>query len=141
MGRLLGIDYGKKRVGLAISDPLGMFASGLETLQNVSAKQLLKEIQELINAYDIEKVVLGLPLKTTGEPGEAAEAVQAFGALLTEKTGLPVVYEDERFTSVIAQQALREQGVQPSRQKHLIDKTSAALILQHHLDRLSRFST
>jgi putative holliday junction resolvase len=135
MGRILGIDYGLKRVGLALSDPLGIFASGLTTLPNKSAKQLLKELQAVINEHQVEKLVMGLPVRSTGELGTAAEAVQAFGNELSKATGLPVFYEDERFTSVIAQQALQAQGVQPSRQKHLVDQTSAALILQQYLDK------
>jgi putative holliday junction resolvase len=138
MGRLLGIDYGQKRVGLALSDPLGIFASGLTTLENRSQKQLLRELASVIEKHEVEKLVMGLPLRTTGEVGEKAEEVQIFGSILSEATGLPLVYEDERFTSVIAQQSLREQGVQPSRKKHLIDQTSAALILQQHLDKSAR---
>ncbi len=138
MGRLLGIDYGKRRVGLAISDPLGMFASGLETLDNRSEKRLLADLQQVIQEHNIEKIILGLPLKSTGEFGEAAETVQGFGEKLSQVTGLEVGYEDERFTSVIAQQSLKAQGVQPSRQKHLTDKTAAALILQQYLDKRAR---
>jgi putative holliday junction resolvase len=138
MGRLLGIDYGKKRVGVALSDPLSMFATGLDTLENRSLKQLLNDLQTLASEHDVERFVIGLPLRSTGEAGEAAEAVQVFGEHLTQHTGIPISYEDERFTSVIAQQSLREQGVQTSRQKHLVDKTSAALILQQYLDKASR---
>jgi putative Holliday junction resolvase len=139
-GRLLGIDYGAKRIGLALSDPLGMFASGLQTLDNTSEKQVLRALQAIIDQHQIEHLVIGLPLKTTGEAGPATEAVQTFGEQLAVATGLPITYEDERFTSVIAQQSLREQGVQPSRKKHLIDQTSAALILQQYLDKRARLS-
>ena len=138
MGRLLGIDYGLKRVGLALSDPLGMFASSLDTLPNDSAKKLMALLQDVIKTHDVEMIILGLPVRSTGELGDAAERVQKFGTQLAEATGLPVLYEDERFTSVIAQQVLRDQGVQPSRQKHLIDKTSAALILQCYMDKAAR---
>lgn len=131
----MGIDYGKKRVGLALSDPLGIFASGLATLENRSQKQLLHALLEVMAEHEVEKVVIGVPLRTTGEAGEAAEAVYAFGQQLQQAASVPVVYEDERFTSVIAQQSLRAQGVEPSRQKHLVDQTSAALILQQYLDK------
>ncbi len=138
MGRLLGLDYGKKRVGVAISDPLSMFASGYDTLPNQSAKKLIQALKEIMDEYQVELVVMGLPLRSTGEKGESAEAVEAFAQQLIEATGVTVVYEDERFTSVIAQQSLREQGVQPSKQKHLTDKTAAALILQQYLDKQAR---
>ncbi len=137
MTRLLGIDYGRKRVGLALSDPLGIFASGLGTIENKSLKQLLRDVAAVITQHNVSKVVIGLPLRTTGETGEAAEAVQNFGELLAQATGVNVIYEDERFTSVIAQQSLREQGVEPSRKKHLVDQTAAALILQQYMDKLA----
>lgn len=140
MKRVLGIDYGLKRVGLAISDPLGIFAQGFKTLEHLSDKQLTREIQAIIKEHQIDKVIIGLPVKTSGEPGAIAEATKAFGELIAQSTGLPVLYEDERFTSIIAQQSLREQGVQPSRRKHLVDQTSAALILQQYLDKASHHS-
>jgi putative holliday junction resolvase len=138
MSRLLGIDYGKKRIGLAISDPLGIFASGLDTLENRSPKQVVQAIQSIIQAYNVEKLIVGLPLKTSGEAGVAVEGVQQFGTWLSEATGLPIFYQDERFTSFLAEKSLREQNIKPSRQKHLVDKVSAALILQQYLDKLSR---
>lgn len=134
MGRLLGIDYGKKRIGLAISDPLGIFATGLTTLENRSLKHVLNELKALAEAHNVERMVIGLPLKESGEQGLLAVEAQAFGTALAEALGVAVVYVDERYTSVIAQQTLRAQGIQPSRQKHLTDKTAAALILQQYLD-------
>lgn len=135
MSRLLGIDYGKKRIGLALSDPLGMFASGLTTLENTRPKALIKALEEVVQAHEVSLIVMGLPLKTTGEKGESAEAAEALAQQITEKLGVPVVFEDERYTSVIAGHALQQQGVKPSRQKHLVDQTAAALILQQYLDK------
>lgn len=134
MTRLLGVDYGKKRVGLALSDPLGMIASGYETLEVRSKKQLLADLKSVIESQQVSKIVMGLPVRSTGEEGEMAEVVRAFGQKLEAATGLEVVYVDERFTSTIAQQALQAQGIKPSRKKHLVDKTAAALILQNYLD-------
>lgn len=134
MGRLLGMDYGKKRIGLAISDPLGMFATGLTTLENRSRKQVLSQLQLLVKEHHVERLVIGLPFKESGERSPLAEEAEALGAAIAEALDIAVVYVDERYTSVIAQQALRAQGIQPSRQKHLTDKTAAALILQQYLD-------
>ncbi len=141
MGRILGIDFGKRRIGLALSDPLGMFASGLTTLDNRSEKAAIKALIEVIQAHQVEHLVFGLPLRHTGEEGDSAEAVKQFASLVESATQIPITFEDERFTSVIAQQSLREQGVQPSRQKHLVDQTSAALILQQYLDKQARLKT
>ncbi len=135
--RFLGIDYGQKRVGLALSDPLGIFASGLMTVENKSTKALIVEIQKILTEYAIETVVMGLPIRSQGELGATGLAAKAFGEVLGEKTGVQVIYEDERFTSVIAERSLRAQGVKPSRQKHLTDQTAAALILQQYLDKTS----
>lgn len=135
MGRMLGIDYGQKRVGVALSDPLSIFATGLTTLENRSDKQLLRELKALIETHDVEIIVIGLPLKTTGEKGATAEAAEALGERITAATACQVFFEDERYSSVIANQSLREQGIQPSRNKGLTDKTAAALILQQYLDR------
>jgi putative Holliday junction resolvase len=135
MERLLGIDFGQTRVGLALSDPLGMFATGLTTLTYTSISQLITQIQSLLTQHEVMAVVIGLPLSQTGEEGKAAIDVRAFGQALGDATGISITYVDERFTSVIAQQSLRAQGIQPSRQKGLVDQTAAALILQQYLDR------
>lgn len=135
MDRYLGLDYGKKRIGVALSDPLGMFASGLTTIEGRSEKDRLAQVVALIDTHQVRVVVLGLPRKTTGELGDLAETIQVFGQKLTEQTDVSVLYEDERYTSKIAEQALREAGKQPSRQKGLIDQTAAALILQQVLDK------
>lgn len=135
MERILGIDYGKKRIGLAISDPLGIFATGLETLEIASEKRLIAALVQIIREYGIVRVVVGLPLRTTGEPGPIGDVVKQFADKLAQITGLPVTLEDERYTSVIAQQSLQAQGIKPSRNKHLVDKTAAALILQQYLDK------
>jgi putative holliday junction resolvase len=134
-GRLLALDYGLKRVGMAVSAPMNLFATPLETVDNTSEKALLTAISTVIQEYDVSAILLGLPVRTTGQEAKEAERVRAFGALLQATFSLPVVYEDERFTSTIAQQALRAQGKQPSRDKGSVDQTAAMLILQSYLDR------
>lgn len=135
MGRFLGIDYGKRRIGLALSDPLGMFATGFETLDNTGPKHVFKALMAIIADQDIEGIVIGMSYRTTGEPGDTADEINDFTEQLKTHTALPIVFEDERFTSVIAQQSLTAQGVKHSKNKGLVDKTAAALILQQFLDK------
>ena len=133
----MGCDIGKKRIGIALSDPLGMFASGLTTLDGGNHAKALEAIADLGRQHEVSTMVLGLAIKTTGEPSELSELAQAYGAQL-EAQGFTVVYQDERYTSKIAQQSLQAQGVKSSRNKGLVDKTAAALILQSYMDTQAR---
>jgi len=135
MKRLMALDYGKKRIGVAVSDPLGNFAVGLDTIALSSRQNAITELREVCMQYNVEKIILGLPKHMDGREGTEAEAVRAFGDLLSEALNLPVDYLDERLTSVLAQQTLREQGIQGSRNKGLIDQAAACRILQDYLDR------
>lgn len=135
MGRVLAIDYGLKRCGMALSAPMNMFATPLDTIENKSEAYLLETISRIISSNDIRKIVLGLPVRTTGEEAKEAERVRAFGEKLKNTFKLEVAYEDERYTSTIAQQSLRALGKKPSRDKGSIDQTAAMLILQSYLDR------
>lgn len=134
-GRLLGIDLGDKRVGLAISDPTGHFAIGLETIIRTRHMNLCDEIKLLCQKHGISAVIIGLPISMNGTAGSQAEKVRAFAEELQAFLQLPLHFMDERLTSVMAQQTLRAQGIQPSRQKHLIDQASAQRILQDFMDR------
>lgn len=122
-------------MGLALSDPLGMFASPLITLEVTPEKAFLKALKDLIATHEVEKLVIGLPLNHQSQETEAAQSARALGDLIQAQTGLSIYYQDERFTSVIANQSLQAQGIQPSRNKGLVDQTAAALILQQYLDR------
>ena len=135
-GRILGLDYGKKRIGVAVSDPFGHFAIGLETIVLNPKTDVIETIRRHCSAYHVRQVVLGLPRHMDGREGPEAEAVRAFGDRLAEALGIAVCYLDERLTSVIAQQTLREQGIQGSRNRGLIDQAAACKILQDYLDRL-----
>ncbi|GAB4331869.1 MAG: Holliday junction resolvase RuvX [Calditrichia bacterium] len=135
MKRYLALDYGEKRVGVAVSDPLGMMAHGKETIQVKSEKQLLMAIEALLQEYDIARIVLGLPLKLSGEESEKSQIVRQFGEKLLAAFGIPVDYLDERLTSVQVHGILHQMGKKPSRHKARVDQMSAQLILQTYLDR------
>ena len=140
MDRIIGIDYGRKRTGLSMSDPLGIFASALETVQ--SAK-IIEYLQTLAQKETITRFVVGYPMNLDNKPSEAAQYVDAFLNLLRKKfPDIPVSLEDERFTSVLAHKAMIDGGMKKSdrRDKSAVDKISAALILQTFLDRNSNTS-
>lgn len=135
MDRIIGIDYGRKRIGIAVSDPLRIFASPLETVQ--SAK-----IIEYLKSYSAEerivRFVVGYPINMNGKPSEAAADVDIFLKQLAKAfPDVPVTLEDERFTSVLAHRAMIDGGMKASdrRDKASVDKISAAIILQGYLDR------
>ena len=138
MGRLLGIDYGEKRIGVSVSDPTGTIASPFDTLLYSSGDDLLVELQKLIISEKIEGVVVGLPIGMKGQETEQTKLVQRFVELLRRHLDLPIHTADERLTSVAAENILKEQKIQPSRNKAMVDSTAAALILQTFLDRKKR---
>jgi putative Holliday junction resolvase len=139
-GRILAIDYGKRRIGVAISDPLGMIASGLPTIVYESLPQALTKLADIAAHYQVSAVVVGQPLTLKGEDGEASQSASLFIASLRKKIAVPVYSWDERFTSVLAQRTLRAMGKAPSRNKHKIDELSAVFLLQSYLDRHSLIS-
>ncbi|MBY0450695.1 MAG: Holliday junction resolvase RuvX [Cyanobacteria bacterium] len=136
--RVLALDLGKKRVGLAVSDPLGHFAVGLDTVTFRSPEQLAPMIQALVEKYDVKTLIVGLPVHLKGVEGSQAGWVRGVAEYLAAETGCQLVYLDERLTSVIAKQSLREQGIQPSRPKvraqGLVDQVAAMRLLQDYMD-------
>lgn len=137
MDRIIGIDYGRKRVGVAVSDPLGIFASALDTVQSAKIIDYLKSFSEKEN---ISRFVVGYPVNMDNTPSEAAKDVDAFLKRLSAAfPGIPVEKEDERFTSVLAHRAMIDGGMKASarRDKNSVDKISAAIILQGYMDRSS----
>ena len=132
-GRILALDYGEKRIGLAISDPLGVTAQGLGTIEYKNLKEAIAEIKNVIARYSVEELVLGLPLNLKGEIGSIAREVQKFADQLKSETGIPVSFWDERLTSVEAERALIQMGKSPSLNKKQIDEIAAILILQGYL--------
>ena len=135
MDRVVGIDYGRKRTGIAASDPLGIFASALDT---VPGAKIIEYLQNCSKSQTIGRFVVGYPVNLDGRPSEAAKDVDAFLNLLRKKfPDIPVTLEDERFTSVLAHRAMIDGGMKKSdrRDKASVDKISAAIILQTYLDR------
>ena len=135
MDRILGIDYGRKRVGVAVSDPLRIFASALETVHSAKIIDYLKKYAQ---EQRIERFVVGYPMNLNGVPSEAAADVDVFLKQLKKHfPDIPVTLEDERFTSVLAHRAMIDSGMKKMdrRDKAAVDKVSAALILQTYLDR------
>ncbi|MBR1539254.1 MAG: Holliday junction resolvase RuvX [Bacteroidales bacterium] len=135
MDRILGIDYGRKRVGVAVSDPLGIFASALET---VPSAKIIDYLKNYAARQKVGRFVVGYPMNLNGVPSEAAADVDVFLKLLRKHfPDIPVTLEDERFTSVLAHRAMIDGGVKKMdrRDKAAVDKVSAALILQTYMDR------
>ena len=136
MGRALGIDFGTKRVGLALSDRSNMIASPYKTLNYVSEKDLITQLETIISKNDIEILVLGLPINMKGEDTAQTMKVRNFKEILSTLR-IPIVYEDERLSSVSAINSLMLQNVKIGHNKPEIDKTAAAIILQQYLDKNS----
>lgn len=135
--RILGLDFGSKTVGVAVSDGLLLTAQGIETIERKDESKLRKtcaRIEELIAEYEVMEIVLGLPKNMNNTEGERVEKTKAFGEMLERRTGLPVHYWDERLTTVAAEQILMESGVRRENRKAVIDKVAAGLILQGYLD-------
>lgn len=138
MKRILGLDVGSKTVGVAVSDPFGWTAQGLETIQiNESKEEFgLKRLGEIIEEYEVSQIVIGLPKNMDGTIGERAIASQDYGQLVTEEFDLPIIYQDERLTTAQANRMMIEEGdVSRKKRKKVIDKLAAIMILQSYLDR------
>ncbi|HFI0716127.1 TPA: Holliday junction resolvase RuvX [Streptococcus suis] len=136
--RIMGLDVGSKTVGVAISDPLGFTAQGLEIIPIDEEKGEFgfQRLTELVEQYKVDKFVVGLPKNMNNTSGPRAEASQAYGNLLIERYNLPVDYQDERLTTVAAERMLIEQAdISRGKRKKVIDKLAAQLILQNYLDR------
>jgi putative holliday junction resolvase len=132
--RAFGLDVGTRTVGIALSDPLGITAQALTTLRRSGLRADLTALQELALAHDVTQAVVGLPLNMDGTEGPSAARSRAFGEALAKTLNLPVVYWDERLSTVAAQRALREAEVSRERRREVVDQVAAALILQGWLD-------
>lgn len=138
--RILGLDYGSKTVGVAVSDPLGFTAQGVEIIRRKSEnkmRQTLARIEELIAQYQVEEIVLGLPKNMNNTLGDRAEKSLELKETLERRTGLPVVMWDERLTTVSANRVLMEMGVRRENRKEHVDEIAAVFILQGYLDYLA----
>lgn len=142
--RILGLDYGSKTVGVAVSDPLGLTAQGVEIIRRQSEKKLrqtLARIEELVSRYEVEKIVLGFPKNMNNTLGDRAEKSLEFQEMLKRRTGLDVVMWDERLTTVEANRTLMESEVRRENRKEYVDKIAAVFILQGYLDYLRNQET
>ena len=133
MRKILGIDFGERRMGVALSDELGIIAQGVGTI-DAKEKDFLEELKEIIEKEKVEKIVVGLPKNMNGTIGEKGEKVLKFVEELKEKTNLEVITWDERLSTVEAQRILRETGGKQKKHKKKLDQISAVLILQGFLD-------
>lgn len=131
--RILGIDYGDVRTGIAVSDPTGTIATGLKTIVSKDMNELITEIKIVIKEYKPEKIIVGFPRNMNGTLGMRAEKTQKFIDELIEQTGLPVIKWDERLSSVMAHRTLHDKGKSPSRNKEAVDRIAACYILQSYL--------
>lgn len=131
---LLGLDYGTKRMGVAVSNSDQTVAVPVETWIIREPAQNLKHIRELIEDYRAVGLVLGLPIRTNGEEGTAAAAVRVFGRWVAEQTSVPLVYVDERYSSAEAELLVWRRGESPSKRKQPLDSLAAKVILQTYLD-------
>ena len=134
--RKLGMDFGDARIGLAISDPIGFFATGLETYHRTkNLKADLQYIANLIKQKDVETLVVGLPINMDGTMGIRVDKTREFCSELSKLTNVKIEYSDERLTTVAAEKMLIESDVRREDRKKVIDKVAATMILQHYLDR------
>ena len=134
MKSILALDYGRRRVGIACSDALGLTAQPYGVLDGRNRDLLISEIDKLISEKQIQKIIIGYPLNLKGQTGSATNRVERFAERLTSATKIPVELWDERLTSVQAQKVIHQMGKKPSQHKAKIDTLSAVLILQNYID-------
>ncbi len=135
MARYLGIDYGERRIGIAISDPSLTIAQPFTTITWQSKKDLMNKLREIVQEYDVERVVIGLPLTMGGRNSQKTVEVRNFVEKLTKIISVPIVFQDERLTTKQAYLTMRQGGKKPSRNKEKVDQLAAQFILQSYLDR------
>ena len=135
--RIMGLDFGSKTVGVAVSDPLGITAQGVEIVRRKSENKLrrtLARIEELIGVYEVGELVLGYPKNMNGTEGDRCEKTKEFKELLERRTGLPVALWDERLTTVAADRSMMEAGMGRQERKEYVDEIAAIFILQGYMD-------
>lgn len=137
MGRILGVDHGDRRIGIAISDPMPLIATPLKTLAVVDQAQAIADLNQIIKENNIEVVVIGLPLGMKGQETKQTLHVQKFSKALAA-TGVEIIMEDERLSSLSAKKILQEKNISIRDNKGLIDQTAATVILQQYLDKMNR---
>ena len=139
-GRILALDLGKRRIGLAISDELGITAQGLNTQQRTNLREDMAQLASLITEKNVGLILMGNPIHMSGSEGRQAEYTRDFAERLKEKTGLPIVYWDERLTSVEAGRVLRDSGISIEKRARAVDRLSAVILLASYLDSLTPYT-
>lgn len=137
-GRLLGLDFGTKRIGIAVSTPAQTIASPLESYSRQNDKQDAHRLSRVAEEYDVVGLVVGLPVHMSGDEGDVARQARKFGEWAGRVTGLPVRYWDERYTSTMAEQQLQQAELSKKKRKSRIDKLAAQIMLQAYLDAADR---
>jgi putative holliday junction resolvase len=137
-GRVLGLDVGSRRIGLAVSDPLGITAQGLDTLQRRNKRHDFEQLQRIIQEYDVREIVVGLPLRMSGAEGIQSDKMQIFAEDLRKRFRLPVHLWDERLTSAEANRLLRETDLSIEKRGKAVDRMAAILILQGWMESRNR---
>ena len=138
MDRILGIDYGSSKIGLALSDPLKIIAKPFETIDNISDEKSLEIICSMVDEYFISEIVIGLPITLKNSFSKQTSIVEKFIKLLKEKLSITITIVDERLSSIEAKKSLIQQGVKTGHNKKEIDKTAAALFLQSYLNTIEK---
>jgi putative Holliday junction resolvase len=136
--RVLGLDYGEKRIGVAVSDELGLTAQGLETVHRKNMAHDVESIGSIARNLNVEKIVLGYPLRLNGEEGIQCAKVKRFARQLETALSLPIVFQDETLTTKEAESILAEANVRKEKRKLLVDKIAASIILQAYLDSIRK---
>lgn len=139
--RILGLDFGSKTVGVAVTDPLGYTAQGVEIIRRDSPNKLRKtlaRIEQLVEQYNIEKIVLGYPVMLSGTEGERVKKTKEFGAMLERRTGLEIVFQDERLTTVEAYEIMDEAGIKKQDRYKYVDQIAATIILEDYINRIEK---
>lgn len=132
-GRILALDLGKKRIGIAVSDALGITAQGLPTLQRTTIRADVAELDRIAAEYDVSFLLIGLPLHMSGDESRQAQYTREFADYFTERTGREVRFWDERMTSIEAERVLKESGISIEKRKKAIDKLAAQILLESYL--------
>jgi putative holliday junction resolvase len=135
-GRILALDVGKRRIGLAVSDELHITAQGLETIERTRIRDDLRAIQQIIDNWNVSRLVVGKPLHMSGSESRQSQYTEQFANRLAEHTGLSVMYWDERLTSMEAERVLREAAVTIDQKRKAVDRLAAVLLLESYLDHL-----
>lgn len=136
--RILGIDYGSKRIGLSVCDELGFTAQGLATITRKNKKKDMEEISGFVEKYNVEKIVIGFPVRLDGTEGIQCEKVNRFAGILEKRFSIPVIKWDESLSTKEAERILIEANMNRKKRKGVVDKLAATIILQGYLDYLDR---